>query len=138
MRVKTPSSRWLRDSIGGREQALIIGNPPFSLAEEHVALAMSRLSTRPSHLCFLLRASFLAGKGRVAALFDGPESIGGLRYVWHVVGRPGFTPDGKTDSAEYAVLTWEAGYRGDYSGGWLRWRSSSELTLRSGSGRVRA
>ncbi len=141
---------------------LILGNPPFLLAEDHVRLAMKRLcgGSGPRYLSLLLRSSFLAGQDRVSQLFDGPEAIGGLRYVWNVVGRPSFadaisetgtiipahTPrpqkkgkqpgtradgmcvgsdrDGReaSDSAEYSNLVWEVGYRGDYSGGWLRWR----------------
>ncbi len=58
---------------------LIIGNPPFSLAEEHIALALSRMQNG-HHLTLLLRAAFLAGKGRHDALWNG----GCLRYAWHV------------------------------------------------------
>lgn len=98
-------------------ESLIVGNPPFSLAEEHIQLALSRLAPG-AHACFLLRASMLAGKGR----FETLHKNGCLRHVWHVIGRPAFTPDGKTDAAEYAVLVWQKGHSGPYEGGWLEWR----------------
>lgn len=103
---------------------LIVGNPPFLLAQEHIRLGMERLGhfqatePRESYLCFLLRSSFLAGAKRTELLHRG---MGGLRYVWHVAPRPSFTEDGKTDGAEYAVLVWQVGYRGPYQGDWLTW-----------------
>ena len=70
----------------------------------------------PRYLSFLLRASFLAGLKRTSTLWrEAPP-----RYVWHVAPRPSFTGGG-TDGAEYAVITWQAGHRGPYEGGWLRW-----------------
>lgn len=110
----------------GDGPTLILGNPPFLLAEEHATLALDRLGHRAEeppepgtrHVAFLLRASFLAGGERTRRLHLG---MGGLRYVWHVTPRPSFTLDGKTDGAEYAVLVWEAGWRGGYEGGWLEW-----------------
>lgn len=113
------------EAITESPRVLILGNPPFLLAEEHVRLALSRLGhdtatePQPRYLSFLLRASFLAGDKRARGLHLG---VGGLRYVWHVVGRPSFTGDGKTDGAEYCVAVWQAGYRGPYEGGWLTWR----------------
>lgn len=104
---------------------LIVGNPPFSLAEEHVTIALDRVGhkmeivPRPRFVSFLLRASFLATQDRVDSLH---LALGGLRYVWHLRERPGFTPDGRADSAEYCVCTWQAGYRGPYEGSWLSWR----------------
>lgn len=102
---------------------LIIGNPPFSLAEEHIKLAISRAR----YSCFLLRASFLAGRGRWEHL----HRYGNLAHVWHVIGRPSFA-DGKTDAAEYAVLVWDSSatktFRTDtpvsfpFRGDWLVWK----------------
>ena len=51
--------------------------------------------------------------GEQAAIWNG-NTMGGER--------PAFTPDGKTDASEYAVLTWRIGYRGPYEGGWLEWK----------------
>lgn len=111
--------------LGESVRSLILGNPPYMLAELHVRLALERLGhnvalePKPKWLAFLLRASFLAGGKRSEGLH---MQVGGLRYVWHVVGRPSFTSDGKTDGAEYACLVWQAGWRGPYEGGWLTWR----------------
>ncbi len=119
------AARFLAEVDGREPSVLILGNPPFLLAEEHVRIALDRLGhgdaeePKPRHLCFLLRASFLAGAARSKGLH---MTTGGLRYVWHVAGRPSFTGNGKTDGAEYCVCTWQAGYRGPYEGGWLTWK----------------
>lgn len=127
-------TRWenFPDTWDHGQSALIIGNPPFSLAEEHIALALKRLGNdtattpQPRYLTMLLRASFLAGKGR----FESLHKTGCLRYAWHVIGRPAFTPDGKTDAAEYVVLTWQAGYRSEeFGGGWLEWKGKASSAL---------
>jgi hypothetical protein len=112
------------------ERALILGNPPFLLAEEHVRVSLAWLGhhnaagPQPRWLAFLLRSSFLAGDKRARRLH---MALGGLRYVWNVVGRPSFTGDGKTDGAEYACLVWQAGWQGPYEGGWLTWKESGPL-----------
>ena len=114
------------EGVGRLERRiLVVGNPPFLLGEEHVRIALNRMGhspttgPRPRWLAFLLRASFLAGDRRSRGLH---MSVGGLRYVWHIAGRPSFTGDGKRDGAEYAVLVWQAGFSGPFEGGWLTWR----------------
>lgn len=94
---------------------LILGNPPFLLAEEHIRIAL-RLLPEGGHLAFLLRASMLATRARVAGLWRELPP----RYVWHVAPRPSFTQGG-TDGAEYAVVVWRKGWSGAYEGGWLEW-----------------
>lgn len=81
---------------------LVLGNPPYKCAEEHVALA------RPlgQYVAFLLRMSFLSSQGRVERLWD-PRP--GLRWLIPLAQRPSFTGKG-TDNSEYAVFVWEAGY----------------------------
>lgn len=104
-------------------ESLILGNPPYNLAESHVRLGLERLghyeakAPQPRYLCFLLRASFLASKKRAALFAEAPP-----RWVWNIVGRPSFTGNGKTDGAEYAAIVWQAGHRGPYEGGWLEWK----------------
>ncbi len=98
------------------ERTLIIGNPPFLLAESHIRLALARVDSG-SVLVLLLRASILASKDRVAGLWRQlPPS-----HVWNIAPRPSFTADGKTDGAEYAVVAWVKGKTGDYAGSWLEW-----------------
>ena len=114
---------------------LVLGNPPYNLkrgqpivtAEQHLYLAYSRLAaTRGNHsryIAMLLRQSFLATPDRHERLFgNSPVSMGGLRNVWTVVGRPSFTGDGKSDGAEYNLCLWKIGYRGPYVGGWMAWK----------------
>lgn len=115
--------------LSEHERALIIGNPPFLLAEKHVRVALDRLGHKETftpqdrYLAFLLRSSFLAGDKRSRGLHIG---IGGLRYVWNIVGRPSFTGDGRTDGAEYACLIWQVGWSGPYEGDWLIWKDTGE------------
>lgn len=78
---------------------LIVGNPPYSDAQNHVERALSLL--RPGGMvAFLLRLSFLASDKRVQ-LNTGPG-----RTLAPVVPRPSFTGDGDTDMTEYGVFAW--------------------------------
>ena len=101
-------------SIDWLRPAWVIGNPPYSAAEEHVrhALTMSR------HVVFLLRAAFVESKGRSAFWRDHP-----CRHVWFCAERPSFTSGG-TDSAAYAVFWWDTAYHGPTTctPGWT-WRA---------------
>jgi hypothetical protein len=92
---------------------LIIGNPPYSLAEEHVRICLGLLAPR-GRLTFLLRLAFLESAKR-KELFDAhpPESVTVLAR------RPSFTANGKTDSAAYAVFTWREGFTGRPELGWM-------------------
>lgn len=93
----------------------LIGNPPFSLAEQHIRIGLEML-TDGGALAFLLRVNFLAGIERCAGLWTEhpPE------YVYLLDKRPSFkegyriNKKGKrvkvtTDSAEYAVLVFRKG-----------------------------
>lgn len=121
--------------ISHRENTLILGNPPFDLAERHVALAMERLGhatlLRDRYLAFLLLSSFAHGEERFRTLFhDKPSvtlfgpggAVGGLRYFWPLVQRPSFQADGASDGRDYAVFVWQCGYRGKPEMDWLSWR----------------
>lgn len=93
--------------------ALILGNPPFGVAESHVRIALQRLGhfeatePMPRYLAFLLRASFDGSKKRVALRKEAPPLC-----KWSITPRPSFTGDGCTDGAEYKVFLWQAGFRG--------------------------
>lgn len=82
---------------------LVIGNPPYKLAEKHVTLARS-LGT---YVAFLLRMSFLSSQERAKRVWAQP----GLRWLMPLAQRPSFTGKG-TDNSEYAVYVWKAGYTG--------------------------
>lgn len=89
---------------------LIIGNPPFAQAEEHITSLLARMKTG-SHLAFLLRLGFYGAKARLAFWKANPE-----KYFMPITPRPGFKLNGKgklgTDSQEYGVFIWEKGYTG--------------------------
>lgn len=95
---------------------LIIGNPPFKHAEEHV-LHMLDLVRPGGHVAMLLRMSFLGSKKRGQFLTDHPPA-----HVDIIRGRPSFSGDGRTDGAEYAVFHWWAGSAGSPPTlGWIEW-----------------
>ncbi len=130
--------RWEDDLLAPWHwDTLVVGNPPFELAERHIALALMRIGHHAARaperrwLAFVLRASMLAGDERFRTLYDDAPrpglfgdtaAPGGLRYVRHLVPRPSFSDDGGTDGAEYVLAVWQAGWHGPYEGGWLNWR----------------
>ena len=72
----------------------IVGNPPFSEAEEHVRalLPIARYG-----VAFITRQSFTATAKRA-------DLARQVWQVWPINPRPSFTPDGKTDACEYNVV----------------------------------
>lgn len=110
---------------------LIVTNPPYLLAERFVHRALE-LVTPPvgccvgGHVAFLLRLSFLGGQGRADSIW----SKRNLRWLAPITPRPSFTPDGKTDAAEYALFVWQRGYHGNAEIlAPLRWSRSSPRQL---------
>jgi len=101
-----------QESLGTYD--VILGNPPFSLAEEFVRHAHTLLAPG-GVVAFLLRLNFLEGKQRGEKLWkELPLS------VLHVFSsRPSFTGDGRTDASEYALFVWAKGHHGKFTGGWL-------------------
>lgn len=80
---------------------LVVGNPPYALAEEFVRHALKALHPGAS-VAFLLRLSFLASQDRLLGLYrEWP-----LRWLFPIAGRPSFTPDGRTDASEYGLFVW--------------------------------
>ena len=136
----------------------IIGNPPYSEADEHVRHAV-RLLKQESHaaVCFLLRLNFLAGIERNGwSKQDGIYTNEGFydlhapECVYVLDKRPPFIDDEKgknrTDSCEYGVFVWRA-VTNDYEPTirFLRWRHlldqwemSVEKQLRSHSGSAKS
>ena len=94
---------------------LVIGNPPFSLAEPFVVQAMDDLA--PGGHC-LLRLAFLEGQARGKDFwpFFPPLAV-------HVLSRrPSFTGDGISDpKTAYAIFIWRKDYQGETRLGWLDW-----------------
>lgn len=95
-------------SPAGGSQSLVLGNPPYLLAEQFVHAGLRHVELS-GHVAFLLRLSFLGGQGRADSLW----SKRNLRWLAPITPRPSFTPDGKTDAAEYALFVWQRGYVGN-------------------------
>jgi hypothetical protein len=114
---------------------VVIGNPPYNIAESLVRVGLSLL--RPGgYLCFLLRTEFLASRLRGQKDYNKPMFRTGrpptVQALFHefplyqhhtCIQRPSYTGDGHTDAMEYAIFLWKRGYVGPYSGYWLDWKS---------------
>ena len=85
----------------------VFGNPPYSLAQEFVEHALG-VVVDGTDVTFLLRLGFLASKRRAHLYAPGS----GFRRLDVLPRRPSFTPDGKTDSSDYAWFTWRKGFEG--------------------------
>lgn len=83
---------------------LVIGNPPFTLAEQHIRALMKRMKPG-AHIAFLLRICFYGAQERQAFWAEFPE-----KWMFPVSPRPSFLGEhgkGKTDGQDYAVFLWE-------------------------------
>lgn len=85
---------------------LLLGNPPYTLAQEHIEAGLDLLRDG-DRLAFLLRLNFLGATCRVA-FWRRPT---GLETIQTIAPRPSFRGSG-SDGTEYAVFTWRKGYRG--------------------------
>ena len=83
---------------------MVLGNPPYSEAEEHVELALRRVKSG-GMVGMLLRLSFASGKGRVPFWQKRTQDL----YSVHVLAeRPSFT-GGTTDACDYGWFVWRPG-----------------------------
>lgn len=102
----------IRLSAGARVD-MIVGNPPYQGAEEHVLVALDAAPV----VGMLLRLGWLAGQKRRSTIWNRhpPAAV-------HVLSRrPSFTGGG-TDASEYAFYVWDrARYDGDTFLTWLDW-----------------
>ncbi len=78
------------------DRRVVITNPPYSVA---LAFIRHALSLAP-YVVMLLRLNFL-GSAKRATVFAGD-----MPDVYVLPNRPSFSPDGKTDSVEYAWFVW--------------------------------
>jgi hypothetical protein len=87
---------------------LIIGNPPYSEAQDHIEAAFRRvtstvsMSQNPGTVAMLLRVSFASGKGRVPFWHRYRRF---LREMYVLAERPSFT-GGATDACDYGWFVW--------------------------------
>lgn len=92
-------------SLPTEGRTLIVGNPPFREAEEHIRHA-TRLMRDGDTLAFLLRLNLLGSRSRLALWAETP-----LAEVAPIVPRPSFTGGG-SDATEYALFRWVKGHVG--------------------------
>lgn len=86
--------------------SLVVGNPPFNVAKEHIFAGLDYLLPG-SHICFLLKQNFFGSRDREETIWR----QGQLKYFIPLIPRPSFVR-GSTDTNEYAVFIWEVGYAG--------------------------
>jgi hypothetical protein len=94
----------------------IIGNPPYTQAEEHVRFAVQLLAHEEhAAACFLLRLNFMAGIERHGWSKALKKYLPGSFYERHppefiyvLDKRPPFLEGNKTDSCEYGVFVWRS------------------------------
>jgi len=85
----------------GFEPDLIISNPPFSHAQEFIDKALEDVAD-DGYVVMLLRLNFLGSEKR-----RGWWKCEMPTYIFVHPHRMSFTPDGKTDSIEYAHFVWK-------------------------------
>lgn len=131
------------------KKVLVIGNPPFSLAEEHLLILLDMLYAG-SRIAWLLKLNFESSYDRAMYFWSQPQTH--YDYKIPIVGRPSFKKTKLADNAtdEYAVWVWEVGKIGkgetrwphifwrEYRGGKKRRkkpdRTASGASLQAGSG----
>lgn len=114
---------YLSDYLDGINFDLILGNPPFSLAEQFVHRSFDLL--RPGgYIFFLLRLAFLEGRKRQLSLFEKLP----LKRVYVLTRRPSFFSTKRnrdtTDTLAYAMFLWQDGYIGKPTIDWLYWENN--------------
>ena len=90
---------FLRDEIPDGWD-LVLGNPPYSLAEPFVRRSLELVKVG-GLVAFLLRLSFLESRKRLPLWSEHR-----LDRVHVLAERPSFTEDGRSDSAAYALFVW--------------------------------
>ena len=99
---------------------VIVGNPPYVVAHEHIQHGLYLLREGGS-LGFLLRLNFLATAKRYRLFRDHPPW-----RVYVLPERPDFTGGGG-DATEYAFMVWRKGFAGDTVVRWVSTREDRRL-----------
>jgi len=87
---------------------LVVMNPPYRKAREHVEHALQQVYGKAGTVAALLRLGFLGSKRRISFWKQHPAD------VFVLPERPSFTTDGKTDASEYAWFVWGPGRGGKW------------------------
>jgi hypothetical protein len=99
---------FLREDGAGNGWDLVLGNPPYSLAEKFIRSGLYDVDTPGGHILFLLRLGFLASQARGKGLWaQHPPTT-----VYVCSRRPSFTGDARTDATEYGIYHWSMARRG--------------------------
>jgi hypothetical protein len=120
MPVPEPYDVWITDDYlkftEGKSNFydVVIGNPPFSIANQAVFSSLEILKPG-GHLMLLLRLSFAAGQFRRDNLFrlHPPKVVGvySRRISWYGTR--------KTNTTDYGLFIWEKGYQGSTTMEWI-------------------
>jgi predicted RNA methylase len=94
---------------------LIVGNPPYTGAEQHVRKALS-MRAQFGAVAFLLRLAFLESAERIAFWQEHPAS-----KIYALAQRPSFTGSA-TDKAAYGFFVWANWHRGPTELEVISWR----------------
>lgn len=92
--------------MAGGPYDLVIGNPPFSIAQELIEFAYKVAIHDRGHVLMLLRGAYLESSTRYESMWSGGCP---LAAFWAFVKRPSFTEDGNTDMTMYGLFLWSAG-----------------------------
>lgn len=96
---------------------VVMGNPPFNIAEKCVERAM-QLAT--GYVVFLLPLSFLTSEGRNEGLFQ-------LYPVWKFYALPRIPYTGNGNPRDDALFLWKVGNE-SHCAGWLNFKTSRSTT----------
>ena len=97
---------------GDQRWDLVVGNPPYRHAQQHIEKAL----TLAPRVAFLLRLAFLESQRRAAFWRRWPAA-----RIWVLSERPSFTQGG-TDSTAYAFFLWDRARPGPMRLDVLSWR----------------
>jgi len=106
-------------SVCSSKYDFIMGNPPYSLAEEFVRHSFEIVEDS-GYIFFLFRLAFLESQKRIPLYRDYPP-----KRVYVLQRRPSFfSANGKTrttDATSYAMFLWQKGWEGKTELDWLYW-----------------
>lgn len=99
---------WATHNAPRNAPSLLIGNPPFTLAQKHLE-GIFHYFLEGTEVAYLLRFSFFGGRERTIQFWQGQ----GMRFLKHIIPiapRPQFVR-GTSDNSEYAVFIWKVGHQ---------------------------
>ncbi len=105
--VEHPPARWIIPNVANNTPSLIIGNPPFTLAQKHLE-SIFQAFPEGSEVAYLLRFSFFGGRERTVQFWQA-QGMQFLKHIIPIAPRPQFVR-GTSDNSEYAVFIWKIGH----------------------------